>query len=316
MDVATVQVVAPANDKQYDRSNMKRGMIAAIGIVVALGLVVVAWLLVRQAHFDVLSPSGEIAVQQRNLLIFTLWLSALVVIPVYSMLGIFAWRYHEKNKKAKYLPEWSENKWLEALWWGIPVAIIGVLAVVTWQTSHALDPYRKLASEQETINVQVVALQWKWLFIYPDHGIATLNQLPVAEKAPIHFRLTADAPMSGFWVPALGSQIYAMNGMDSQLNLSADRTGDFGGYSTNINGRGYADMKFMVHSMTKQDFEAWIDRAKRSTDRMNMDVYDTLAEPSAVTKEKTYVLEDKRLYDKILERFMHGGMGHTYGAAQ
>lgn len=290
---------------------MKRGVFAAIGVVVALGLVVLAWLLVRDVQFDVLNPSGEIAIQQRNLLIFTLCLSALVVIPVYLMLGAFAWRYHEDNKKkAKYTPEWGANNWLEALWWGIPVALIGVLSVVTWQTSHALDPYRELASEQETVKVQVVALQWKWLFIYPDHGVATLNQLPVPEKAPIHFRLTADAPMSGFWIPALGSQIYAMNGMDSQLNLSADRPGDFGGYSTNINGKGYADMKFMVHSMTKQDFESWLTKAKQSSQRMNMATYDQLAKPGADTTERTYVLEDKQLYRKIMDRFMHGSMGH------
>ena len=293
---------------------MKRGLGILIGVAVAAALTVTAWLLIRQTHFDVLSPSGEIADQQRNLLIFTLCLSALVVIPVYLMLGAFAWRYHERNeKKAKYTPDWSNNTKLEALWWGIPIAIIGILSVITWQTSHALDPYRRLASDQKTINVQVVALQWKWLFIYPDYGIATVNQLPVAEKAPIHFNLTADAPMSGFWIPALGSQIYAMNGMDSQLNLKADHTGEFGGYSTNINGAGYADMKFMVRSMTKEKFQTWVADAKHAPDVLTMDEYEKLAKPGVEKSQKTYVLGDTHLYDEILEKFMHGNMSHMHG---
>ncbi len=295
---------------------MKRGVGAIIGVLIAVFLTVGAWLMVRNAHFDVLSPSGEIADQQRNLLIFTLCLSALVVIPVYTMLGMFAWRYSEKNPRSKrtYRPDWHKNNVLEAFWWGIPIAMIGVLSVVTWQTSHALDPYKRLASDQKTINVQVVALQWKWLFIYPDYGIATLNQLPVAEKAPIHFNLTANAPMSAFWVPALGSQIYAMNGMDSQLNLKANQTGEFGGYSTNINGKGYADMKFTVRSMTKDDFEAWIKIAQKSTTSLDMAEYHKLSEPSTEKTDRVYKLTDKKLYHQILDMKMgmdmHDGAHH------
>lgn len=288
---------------------MKRGVGATIGVVIALCLIAGAWLLVKDAHFDVLNPSGAVGVQERNLLIFALSLCALVVIPVYVMLGCFAWRYSEKNTKSKYSPDFTNSPILEAVWWGIPVAIIGVLSVVTWQTSHALDPYKKLASDQPTIKVQVVALEWKWLFIYPDEGIVTVNQLPVAQKAPIHFSITSDAPMSGFWIPALGTQIYAMNGMSSQLNLVADTTGNFTGYSTNINGAGYSDMKFTVHSMTPQKFKEWIKEAK-SAPAFTADSYEKLRKQGTVKDEQVYTLQDPSLYQTILNKYMgsHGSM--------
>ncbi len=286
---------------------MKRGVGAIIGVVIAIGLIAGAWLLVKDAHFDVLNPSGAVGVQERNLLIFALSLCSLVVIPVYVMLGAFAWRYSEKNTKSKYSPDFTNSPILEAVWWGIPVAIIGVLSIVTWQTSHALDPYKKLASDQPTINVQVVALEWKWLFIYPDLGIVTVNQLPVAQKAPIHFSITSDAPMSGFWIPALGTQIYAMSGMSSQLNLVADTTGDFTGYSTNINGAGYADMKFAVHSMTPAKFEAWTEAAKKAPVFTEV-TYKHLAKPGTVKDEQVYRLGDKSLYQTILNKYMDPSM--------
>jgi len=295
---------------------MKRGVGVGIGVIIAVILIVGSWLLVRNVHFDVLSPSGEIADQQRNLLIFTLCLSALVVIPVYTMLGMFAWRYSEKNPRSAktYRPDWHKNTILEIFWWGIPIAMIGILSVVTWQTSHALDPYKRLASDQKTVNVQVIALQWKWLFIYPDYGIATVNQLPVPEKAPIHFNITADAPMSAFWIPALGSQIYAMNGMDSQLNLKANHPGNFGGYSTNINGEGYADMKFTVHAMTKEDFASWTKKAAKSPKTFGMAEFHKLAKPGLEHSEQTYKLGDKKLYSEVLDTMMGmGGMDMSGG---
>jgi len=278
---------------------------------VITALVLLGVILLRGVHFDILQPAGDIARQQRDLMVIVLSLIGIVVVPIFIMLGWFAWRYREGNHKSKkddYKPEWHENTLLEVLWWGIPIAIIAVLAVIAWQTSHSLDPYKKIESNTATIEVQVVALQWKWLFIYPQLGVATVNKLPIPEKTPIHFTISADAPMSSFWVPTLGSQIYAMNGMSSQLSLIADRTGEFAGVSSNINGKGYSDMKFTVYSQTDADFKAWVASAQQSANMMDDKTYARLATPG-LADETSYMLMDNMLYDKVVNKYMHG-MSH------
>lgn len=269
-------------------------------VVIALGIL--GYWLFSTAHFDVLSPAGAVAKQQHQLLIFALTLSALVVIPVFTMLGLFAWKYRA-GADGKHTPEWGENTALEALWWGIPILIIIVLAVVTWRTSHTLDPYRPIASDAKTLEVQVVALQWKWLFLYPELGVASVNKLVIPEQTPVHFTLTADAPMSAFWVPSLGTQIYAMNGMSSQLNLIADRTGQFDGYTTNINGRGYAEMQFVVDARTAAGFDSWVSAAGNSSKYMDEATYKKLAEPG-MTGQAEYALKNTSLYDTIINKYM------------
>ena len=273
-----------------------------------IALTLVGIILTHGVHFDILQPAGDIAVQQRDLMITVLGLMAIIVVPIFVMLGWFGWKYragNDKRKKQDYKPEWHENKTLEILWWGIPIAIIGILAVIAWQTSHSLDPYKKIESDKAAIEVQVVALQWKWLFIYPQLGVATVNKLPIPEKTPIHFTISADAPMSAFWVPTLGSQIYAMNGMSSQLSLIADRTGEFKGMSNNINGEGYADMKFTVYAQAEKDFEAWIKTAQSSPASMDAMTYERLAKPG-LSDPATYVLGHATLYDDIVNKYMHG----------
>jgi len=284
---------------------MKRFLLASIIPLTLTGLVAIGWWLLNGVDMDVLNPSGDIALQQRRILFITLVLAAIVVIPVFAMLIGFAWRYRHTNKKARYDANWTDNKWLEIVWWGIPIAIIGFLAVLTWQTSHSLDPYRAIESDKETVEIQVVALQWKWLFIYPEEGIVTVNHIVVPEKTPLHFTLTADAPMSAFWVPSLGSQIYAMNGMTSQLNLIADHTGVFDGYNTNINGKGYSSMQFTVESKTNRNYESWIKRTKSSAG-FNQDTYASLAKPSTEGVKTAYRLTDASIFDTIVGKYMHG----------
>ncbi len=236
-------------------------LLVSIAVVLLAGL---GWWLLAGTHIAVLMPSGDIANQQRSIIIFTVLLAAIVVLPVFTLLAVFSWKYREGNKKATYSPEKAQNNTLEAIWWGIPIAIIAVLGVLTWITSHTLDPYRSIESDNETLEVQVVALQWKWLFIYPDYGVATVNDLTIPENTPVHFRLSADAPMSAFWVPDLGSQIYSMNGMTSQLHLIADHEGSWTGYNTNINGDGYADMTFEVNAVSEQAFNDWTTKHAKS----------------------------------------------------
>lgn len=287
---------------------MKRLLTASIIPLGISAFLLLMWFLLKDTTIDVLEPTGYVAEEQRKLIVFTVILSAFVVLPVFTLLGVFAYRYRE-GRGADYQPEVEGNNKLEALWWGIPIAIIGVLAVVTWQTSHSLDPYRKIQSENSTIEVQVIALQWKWLFLYPDYGVATVNELPIPVDHPIHFTLAADAPMSAFWIPSLGSQIYSMNGMSSELNLLAQQKGEFMGYNTNINGEGYADMTFTVKAMSAADFSSWTTRVATEGSTFSMHNYDKLAEPGLVQEPHEHRLADPDMYDTIVAKYMHS-MSH------
>ena len=287
---------------------MKKYRVVFLVACTIVALLLVGYMLLRDAHFPILQPSGEVATHEANLLIFAFGLMMLVVIPVFIMLVVFGWKYRANNTVTqKYTPEWHENNKLELLWWGIPIVIIVILGIVSVISTHRLDPYRPLDHDKKALEVQVVALQWKWLFIYPELGVATVNTLPVPVDTPIHFSLSADAPMSAFWIPDLGSQIYTMNGMSSELNLIADRVGEFPGYNTNINGSGYSDMKFTVYSKTQHDFDAWAKAAYHSPNMMDMDELAVISKPSTMAA-KEYMLMDSELYDKVVMKYMKGMM--------
>ena len=290
---------------------MKRVVNIAVPILIAIGLVGLFFALVNGKTIDVLQPTGVIASQQQSLLLFTVLLSALVVVPVFGLLIFICVKYRAGNKNANYRPDWSENKILEGIWWGVPILIIGVLGVATYQTSHSLDPYKPIGDEKP-LDVQVVALRWKWLFIYPEAQIATLNHLPIPVDTPVKFTMTADAPMSAFWIPSLGSQVYAMNGMKSELNLEANEIGAFTGYTTNINGEGYAKMTFKTKVMSRTDYTAWLSAAKESTENMNMKTYEALSAPESITDKRTYALKNKKLFDMIADKFGHGSHGGAH----
>lgn len=285
---------------------------------VALSVVAIAfigWLLLKDAYVPVLQPAGEIAKKERDLIVFTVGLAVAVIIPVFILIAVFAFRYRDTNKKAVYDPEWSESPKLEAIWWGIPIAIIAVLSVVTWNTTHELDPYKPIVSDQKPMEVKVLAVRWKWLFFYPEQGVASVNHLVVPANRPLHFKLAADAPMSAFWIPALGSQIYNMNGMTSQLHLIADEVGEFKGYSTNINGHGYSKMEFDVSSVSAADFDSWVRKTVSSRDVMNMQSYASLAEPGVLDRPKYYSMPEDSVYDAVIAKYMkhmgHGDHGHS-----
>lgn len=275
--------------------------IVSLVIVALFGLF---WWLVRDAHIAVLEPRGEIAEQQQQLILFTVVLSAIVVVPVFGLLAYFAFQYRAGNTKATYQPEWSKNNVLEAVWWGIPIIIIIVLSVVTYVSTHALDPYKKIESTKEPVTVQVIALQWKWLFIYPEHGVATVNDLTIPVDRPVSFQLSADAPMSAFWIPDLGSQIYSMNAMTSQLNLIANTKGQYTGYNTNINGEGYARMTFTTNVVSEDEFATWHQNYSTSGHALTMHHYTELSEPSTISSPMYMRLEDADLYDSIVGTYM------------
>lgn len=275
-----------------------------IGIVLALGLVLVTLLFLQNYNVEVLNPKGEIAEKQRNLLIFTTLLSLVVIVPVFILTFFIAWKYRASNQDAKYTPEWDHSKKLELIWWGIPLVIITVLAVITWQTSHELDPFKPLESSKKPLTIQVVALQWKWLFIYPEENIATVNFLQVPEDTPINFQITADAPMNSFWIPQLGGQVYAMTGMTTKLHLVANETGTYTGVSANISGAGHADMKFTVKATNQADFDNWVTSTQAADNPLTLSRYKTLAEPAVAESPLTFSSREYGLYDTILMKYM------------
>lgn len=280
----------------------KLKIILVIALLVALVLAVVS--IVTHGHMPVLQPAGAIADKQRDLIILATALMLLVIVPVYILTFAIAWRYRASNTKAKYSPNLSGNRWLETIWWGIPMVIISILAVITWQTSHELDPFRPLVSSTKPIRIQVVALQWKWLFIYPDQKIATVNDVRFPAKTPINFELTSDAPMNSFWIPSLGSQIYTMAGMSTQVHLIANSTGVYRGSSANISGEGFAGMRFKAVSQSNKDFTAWVKHIKRNGKKLDTATYDKLAQPSANTPTSYYGEVDKNIYNRVVLKYL------------
>jgi len=281
------------------------GLGALLLVIILLG----GYLLLDGKDMGILNAQGIIANKQKELLIFTTLLGLVIVIPVFIMLFGFAWRYREGNKKqVKHTPDADGNRFLELLWWGIPIIIIAVLSVVTWTSSHDLDPYRSLDSDKKPITIKVVALQWKWLFIYPDQKIATVNEVRFPEKTPVNFEITADAPMSSFWIPNLGSQVYAMNGMTSQLKLEADGVGEYRGTNTNINGEGYAKMQFTARSTSQSDFDRWSNIIATSGNSLDWATYETVAKPSSDMPVTYYAARDTTVFDKVLAKYMDHAM--------
>lgn len=285
----------------------KKHKIAFIGVALAWFFGIMAYYL-RHANIQVLNPKGVVAHDERNLIIFTVLLGLLVVLPVYVMTFTIAWKYREGNKKAKYRPDWEHNVVAEILWWGIPTAIIVLLSVVTWTTSHSLDPHKPLGSAAP-MKIQVVALDWKWLFIYPDQNIASVNYVQFPVDRPVEFEITSNGPMNSFWIPQLGSQIYAMAGMSTHLNLEANTPGDYRGSSANISGKGFAGMRFTAHASSESDFNTWMSGIQEASKPLSMDSYHALAAPSENNPAAYYASVAPGLYSKVLLSFQLPGGG-------
>lgn len=276
--------------------------IALLGLLVIGGVSLIA-LLIRGSTVAVLSPGGSIAAQQRDLMIIVTLMMLLIVIPVFVMTFMFAWKYRASNTSAEYKPTWDHSRIAETVWWGIPLLLISVLSVIIWISSHHLDPYRPLASDKKPITIQVVALQWKWLFIYPEQNIATVNYVQFPESTPVNFELTADAPMNSFWIPQLGGQVYAMTGMNTKLHLIANKQGTFNGASANLSGDGFADMKFTAKAVSQAEFDQWVRSVKQQPNQLTLDRYNNLAEPSVPKDTSTFSASHTGLYDTIISKY-------------
>ncbi|MBR0719651.1 ubiquinol oxidase subunit II [Bradyrhizobium liaoningense] len=267
-------------------------------------------------NFVVLAPAGDIAAQQRDLVIISTVLMLLIVVPVMVLTAVFAWRYRQSNSSARYEPEWDHSTKLELVIWSAPLLIIVCLGALTWMGTHLLDPYRSLgriAAERPMdkarapLEVDVVALDWKWLFIYPDHGIATVNELAAPVDRPINFRITASTVMNSFYIPALAGQIYAMPGMETKLHAVVNHAGTYKGFSANYSGAGFSGMHFAFHGLDDKNFDDWIARAKSAGGSLDRVEYLQLEKPSQNEPVRRYGSIDTDLYRAILNMCVEAG---------
>nr|WP_092574840.1 ubiquinol oxidase subunit II [Rhizobium lusitanum] len=272
-------------------------------------LALVPFLMLAGCNMVVLAPSGDIAVQQRNLIAISTMLMLLIIVPVIALTLFFAWKYRQSNTNATYEPEWHHSTRLELVIWSAPLAIIIALGSVTWISTHKLDPYRPLDRIDATrsipanikpLNVEVVALDWKWLFLYPDQGIATVNELAAPVDTPINFKITSSSVMNSFFVPALAGQIYAMPGMETKLHAVINQAGEYQGFSANYSGAGFSNMRFKFHGFSQADFDEWVKKVRSEGNRFGRFEYLKLEQPSEKDPVRYFSSLDPKLYDAIL----------------
>jgi cytochrome o ubiquinol oxidase subunit 2 len=276
----------------------------AFFLLVLFGIVSISLVFLYHGQMSVLSPKGLVAEKQRDLILTSTLIMQFVVIPVLLMTFAIAWRYRASNKKATYKPDWDFNFLAECLWWGVPFIIVTILSVITYKACFDLDPFKPLDSKVKPLKIQVVSLQWKWLFIYPEQNIATVNYIRFPEKTPIDFELTSDAPMNSFWIPDLGGQIYSMSGMTTELHLIANDVGTYRGSTAHISGEGFAGMVFQADSTTQEDFDQWVTSVKESDLSLDRATYEQLLTPTKYVKPSFYQLKDPGLFHWIVMKYM------------
>ena len=264
----------------------------------------------------VLHPAGDVAQQQGDLVLISTALMLLIILPVMALTALFAWRYRSTNQDARYDPDWDHSTGLELVIWAAPLLIIICLGALTWVGTHLLDPYRPLARtapgkavEQaaEPLEVDVVALDWKWLFIYPELGIATVNELALPTNVPVRFDITASTVMNSFYVPELAGQIYAMPGMKTQLHAVANKPVSGTGFSANFSGAGFTHMRFGYKAMDRAGFDAWVAKVKASQTTLDRAAYLTLAKPTEKAPVAYYGTSEPKLFDAVVNMCVKSG---------
>lgn len=264
----------------------------------------------------VLNPAGDVAAQQGQLVITATLLMLVIIVPVIALTLFFAWKYRQGNTEAEYDPEWHHSTKLELVIWSVPLAIIIILGALTWVTTHKLDPYRPLdridaqrpvPAGLKPLEVQVVAMDWKWLFVYPEQGIALVNELAAPVDRPIHFKLTATSTMNAFYVPDLAGMVYAMPGMQTELHGVINKAGVFPGLASHNSGAGFSGMTFKFHGLSDAGFAQWVQQAQAEGKTLDKRTYLQLAKPSERDPVQRFARVDADLYDRVLNRCVEEG---------
>ncbi|MEG1771026.1 MAG: ubiquinol oxidase subunit II [Comamonas sp.] len=264
----------------------------------------------------VLNPAGDIAAQQGDLVMLATLLMLIIIVPVILLTFFFAWKYRQSNTEAEYDPDFHHSTKLELIIWTAPLIIVIILGAITWISTHKLDPYRPLdridaqrplAADVKPLTVEVVAMDWKWLFFYPEQGIATVNELAAPIDRPIHFKLTSTTTMNAFYVPDLAGMIYAMPGMQTELNAVINKEGVYKGMSSHYSGAGFSGMTFKFHGLSNEGFADWIAKAKTEGKALNRETYLALAKPSERNPVERFGNVDPKLYHTVLNRCVEEG---------
>ncbi len=277
----------------------------ALALLIAILTLLLAFFVLGSEDALVTHPKGLIAQKQLDLIIVNLWLMGAILVPTLIVLLTVVWKYRsQKKRERRHEPE-NAHPLSQWILWVIPSIVVVVMALITWKATHELDPYRPIESEVKPLNIQVVALDWKWLFIYPEQEIATVNFVQFPVDTPIHFDLAADgSPMNSFWVPSLSGQIYAMTGMVTQLHLMAHEVGEYRGRAAEINGAGYAGMTFVAKSSTAAEFEEWVESVKKSSEQLDDKSYAELFIASENHPVAYYSHVKKDLFNEIVMKYM------------
>src|SRR5689334_15227085 len=258
---------------------------------------------------NILDPQGPIAAANKTILIDSIAIMLAIVVPTIVAIFAFAFWFRRSNSRAFYWPDWEYSGRLELVVWSIPALTVILLGGVAWIGSHQLDPARPVPGTGQPVTIQVVSLDWKWLFIYPDQRIATVNSLTVPVGSPLHLQLTSASVMNVFFIPQLGSMIYTMNGMVTRLELRADEVGKLQGLSAHFSGDGFPDMMFDVHVVSPAAFQDWAARTAKANEVLNEDSYKRLMQQSVERGRPTYRLEDPRLFDMVATQHIPPGPG-------
>lgn len=266
-------------------------------------------------NMALMNPKGAIGIEQRMLILTAITLMLIVVIPVIVTVFAFSWKYRASNKHAPYRPNWSHSNKLEAVVWSIPIIIISILGTITWKTTHELDPFKPIVTDKKPMTIEVISLDWKWLFIYPEQGIATVNELAFPKDIPIEFKVTSNSVMNSFFIPQLGGQIYAMAGMQTKLYLISNQAGKYKGISSSYSGRGFSGMKFTaIVTPTIVEFNQWVAKVKTSPSNLNdTRDFNILASPNENNLVTYFSSFKPNLFKENIAKFM-GNMEHHNGA--
>jgi cytochrome o ubiquinol oxidase subunit II len=294
--------------------NRKNNSVGWAILFIVLGLAALALfmrVLLQGYNVALFNPKGMIAKEELDLTILVTVILLVIAVPTLFLIYFFAWKYRESNTKAKHNPNVRHGKLFNISIWLIPSLFAIVLSIIMWSATHRLEPQKQIAADAKPLTIQVVAQRWKWLFIYPEQGIATVNYIQLPVDTPVTFKLTADeAPMSSFWIPNLGGMLYAMTGHVNDLNLVANTPGDYPGSSGEINGAGFAGMKFVARVGSQNDFDGWVEGVKGRTSVLDAAEYQKLLQPSENHPPASYAAVEDSLYDTVVMKYMEAGHDH------
>lgn len=287
------EVIAGRPARSFSRPLAIAGLLCVISVLQGCAL----------SDAPVLFPKGPIALAERDLLFAAFGIMMIVAIPAILLTLAFVWRYRKGNDKAEYAPDWDGSWAVEAVVWAVPAAIVFAIGTLVWDSSHRLDPYRAIASDKPAFKVQAVALDWKWLFLYPEHGTASVNELAFPADRPLTIEITSDTVMNSLMIPALGGQIYAMAGMRSELNLIADEPGTFMGRNTMYSGDGFADQHFKAHAMSEAEFDAWKQKVAGAAEVLDAAAYAELHKQSVADPVRYFTSYEPELFRTIMKKY-------------